>query len=142
VKCGEKTGHQTKQGQLCQQNIAASAPGCFWFIRSPEERRTEALKNSLKGMRESGLMRPEPGTRYESIQSLSRVVDETIVELRRNRRKPATATAILQAVDRKLKITELRLLAYGLGVGIDDEGPPNGTAKSLPLPEPLTNGRA
>jgi hypothetical protein len=53
-----------------------------------------------------------------TIEAVDALVDTTINELRSGKRRPATANAILSAVDRKLKVAELTLLARALGVGV------------------------
>lgn len=47
MKCGDKTGHITAKGTLCQQEIAADAPGCIWFVRTPDERSELAMKGGI-----------------------------------------------------------------------------------------------
>jgi hypothetical protein len=47
MRCGEKSGHLTKDGTLCQQPIPATAKGCIWYVRTPEERSLLATKGSL-----------------------------------------------------------------------------------------------
>ncbi len=45
MKCGEISGHMTKQGKPCGQNVAADATqGCLWHSRGPRARSLMASK--------------------------------------------------------------------------------------------------
>ena len=44
MKCGEISGHMTKQGKLCAFNIRGEAKGCTWYRKGPKGRSLLASK--------------------------------------------------------------------------------------------------
>ena len=46
MRCGDK-GHVTATGAPCGQTIAATAVGCLWQPRTPDQRRLLARKGCI-----------------------------------------------------------------------------------------------
>ena len=70
-KCGEKTGHIAKKtGQLCDQNIPTGAKGCFWFVRTPQQRSLEAVRISRIGKTRRALPASYQVKPFDSVESI------------------------------------------------------------------------
>jgi hypothetical protein len=76
VKCGDK-GFLTADGQPCGQPIAASAKGCVWHSRTPEERSALATKGALASRMRRYLPTAAPAPEFSTTEAIVRWAEQT-----------------------------------------------------------------
>jgi hypothetical protein len=145
MKCGER-GHVTATGAPCGQTIGATAVGCLWHSRTPDQRRLLALKGGIASRMRTALPAsyqiPE-FTDEASIltfaRELARMALKDDVDLRRVSEARGAASLALSAVSArsqaKLVDALLRLEHGGAAVALLAQfqaGQANGPRRPLP----------
>jgi hypothetical protein len=113
LRCGDKTGHITKAGTLCQQPIGPGAKGCIWYGKTPEEKSALALKGAVASRLKTIATLPADTAQpvLDSPAAVRAELASTIHDTRTGRLDHRVAMVVIAGINAALKLAELEVAA-------------------------------